>query len=176
MTDLYDRIMEQKGSFERLVMRIPGFKGYQEKQARRTADRMLRDYIAGEIEKRIDRLVRSERRILDKMGLGLMTQTREAKTAMQIYHDMVKTAAPKYDGMWAQMKIGTAELEKIYNFDEAQIRYVDRFDELLTALESAVESKEGIETAVENLHMAASEAQDAFSLRDQVLTDLSKSL
>ncbi|MCU0499433.1 MAG: hypothetical protein MUF87_18945 [Anaerolineae bacterium] len=176
MTELYDRIMEQKGSFERLVARIPGFKGYQEKQARRTADRMLRDYIAGEIEKRVDRLVRSERRILDKLGLGLMTKTREAKTAMQTYHDMVKTAAPKYDGMWAQMKIGSVELEKIYNFDEAQIRYVDRFDELLTALEAAIESKDGVETAVENLYAAANEAQDAFSLRDQVLTDLSKSL
>ena len=57
-SELYNQIMSQKGSFENLVMKIPGFKGYQEKQARRTADRMLRDHLAGEIDNHIKRFGR----------------------------------------------------------------------------------------------------------------------
>ena len=46
MSDLYDQIVSQRGQFERLIARIPGFRGYVDKGARRTADRMLRDQIA----------------------------------------------------------------------------------------------------------------------------------
>lgn len=176
MSDLYDRIVSQRGRFESLVARIPGFKGYQEKQARRTADTMLRDYISDELQRRISRFVRLENRIIDKLGIKYARSTREAKTRFQTYHDKIKTAAPKYDGMWAQMKIGPEELEKIYSFDEAQIRYVDQFDALLDAIEAAIDAPDTLEDAIEALHVLSSEAIDAFSLRDDVLTDLSKTL
>lgn len=176
MSDLSEKILGQKGRLENIIMKIPGFKGYHEKEARRQADRMLRDYIAGEIDKRVSRLVRLENRILDKIGMAPLTQTRSAKTVLQHYHDRVKTAAPKYDGMWAQMKIGPTELDKIYSFDEAQIRYVEKFDEALDAVEAAIAAPDTLDAAVEALHAAATEAHDAFDLRDEVLTELSKSV
>ena len=53
MTDLYQQISNQRGSFERLLERIPGFGGYLDRAHRRTADRLLRDHIViwdGEFE------------------------------------------------------------------------------------------------------------------------------
>jgi hypothetical protein len=176
MSELYDRIISQKSGLEELVMKIPGFRGYQEKQARRTADRILRDYIAGEIERRIERLIKLEKKILDKVGMGHISKTRDAKQQMQIFHDKVKTAAPKYDGMWAQMKIGTEELERIYSFDEAMIRYVSQMDEALDAIEGAIAEPDGLESAVEKLYDVAGEAGQAFDLRDDMLTGLSKTV
>jgi hypothetical protein len=175
-SELYDRIVSRRGRIENLIARIPGFKGYQEKQARRTADRMLRDYIAEELQKRVSRLTRLENRILDQHGMGYINATREAKMRLQTYHDKVQTAAPKYDGMFAQIKIDEADLDKIYAFDEAQIRYVDEFDTALDAIETAIDAPDTLRDAVEKLHTVANEAIDAFSLRDEVLTDLSKTL
>ncbi|MBC8170544.1 MAG: hypothetical protein H7X77_02690, partial [Anaerolineae bacterium] len=94
---------------------------------------------------------------------------------LQLYRDKINTAAPKYDGMWAQMKIGTEELDKIYSFDEAQIRYVDQFDTALDEVETAI-GTETLGEAIEKIHTLASEAIDAFTLRDDVLTGLSKTL
>lgn len=176
MSELYDKIVSQRGSIERLMARIPGFKGYQEKEARRQADSMLRAYLSGELQKRVDRLVRLENRILDKIGMAPLTATRDAKTVMQHYVDRVKTAAPKYDGMWATMKIGPEDLEKIYSFDEAQVQYVDKFDGALDALEAAIAEPDTLDGAVEGLHTVATEAHDAFDLRDEVLTNLSKTV
>lgn len=175
-SELYDRIVSRRGRLEDLIARIPGFKGYQEKQARRTADRMLRDYIAEELQKRINRLTRIENKLLDKHGLKYVNASREAKTRFQTYHDKVETAAPKYDGMFAQIKIDEADLDKIYAFDEAQIRYVDEFDTALDAIEQAVDTPEALEAAIERLHELSNEAIDAFSLRDEVLTGLSKTV
>jgi hypothetical protein len=178
MSELYDRIVSRRGRLEELIARIPGFKGYQEKQARRTADRMLRDYLSEQIDRRINRFVRLEKEAVDKIGLGFSIKMRDAKTRLQTYHDKIATAAPKYDGMWAQMKIDAADLDKIYSFDESQIRYVDQFDVAIGEVEEAIDAadKDALTDAVERLHSLASEAIDAFALRDEVLTGLSKTL
>ncbi len=176
MSDLYDQIVSQRGTFKNLLARIPGFRGYNNNADRRTADRMLRDHIAGEIAQRVSRLVAIEKSLVQDGGLSYMTSTRSAKTKLQTYHDRIKAAVPGYSGFFAAVRIGEEELEKLYSFDEAQIRYVDRFDEALAALEQAVNSKEGIEGAISALDALTVEANEAFSLREDVLTNLDKSL
>lgn len=176
MSDLYDKIVNQRGSLERLFARIPGFAGYQDKAARRKADRMLRDHIGGEISSCINRLVQIEKSMLSSGGLSYMTKTRNTKDRLQLYHDRVMAAVPGYSAMWAANKIGSEELERIYSFDEAQIRYVDQFNAALDTLDQAVKSKDGIDEALSALDTVASEANDAFGLREDVLTNLDKSL
>ncbi|MEO1288317.1 MAG: hypothetical protein AAFV93_11155 [Chloroflexota bacterium] len=174
-SDLYNKIMSQKGSFENLVMKIPGFKGYQEKQARRTADRILRDHLTGEIKKHIDRFGRLQNELLDGgKGLSYMSRAREVKSKMQAYHDKVETAAPKYSGMWSQIKITEEDLDKIYAFDEAQFRFLLQFETAMDALDTAVDSGEGVEDALESVYDVATNASDAFDLRDDVILNLSK--
>lgn len=177
MSELYDRIMGQKGSFENLMMKIPGFSGYLDKKARRTADRILRDYVAGEIAKRIKRLVELEKRILElDGGMQYMSQTSSAKSKMQLYHDRINTAAPGYSGLFEQVKIGTEEMEKLYSFDEAQIRYVDQFDAALSQLQDAVSGKTDLNEAISGLDSLAIEANEAFLMREDVITNLTKSV
>lgn len=176
MSDLYNRIVNQRGDLENLIARIPGFKGYHEKAARRTADRMLRDHIASQVQKCIDKMVRIEKIILDNGGLAYMSKTRDVKGRIQLYHDLVATAAPKYSGMWAQMKIGPDELDQIYAFDEAQIRYPEKMDMALEKLKEAALQKEGIDEALMELDDVAVEAREAFALRDDVITNFEHSL
>ena len=175
MTDLYQQISNQRGSFERLLERIPGFGGYLDRAHRRTADRLLRDHIAGLIAARIGRLVQIEKRLLDNGGLGYMSKTASIKTKLQTYHDRVKAAAPGYSGFMEAIKVGEDELNQLYSFDEAQVRYADRFDEALTALETAA-TKEAIDGALAEFDALTIEANRAFDLREDVLTNLSKDL
>lgn len=175
MSDLYQQIMNQRGSFERLLERIPGFRGYLDRAHRRTADRMLRDYIADLIAQRIQRLTQVEKRLLDNGGLSYMSKTASVKTKMQTYHDRVKAAAPGYSGFMEAITVDAEALERIYSFDEAQMRYADRFDEALSALETA-EGVDGINAAINALDALAVEANQAFNLREDVLTNLNKDL
>lgn len=81
-SDLYSQIMNDRGSLERMMARIPGFEGYLDRAARRKADRMLRDHLAGELDQRINRLARIERALLDKTGLAHMAATNAVKTRL----------------------------------------------------------------------------------------------
>lgn len=176
MSELYEQIVSQRGSVQNLVNRIPGFRGYMNRADRRSADRMLRDFIAGEIAERVQRLTNIEKAMLDNGGLMLMAKTKSAKTKIQTYQDRVKAAAPGYAGFFAAIKIEEEELGRLYSFDEAQIRYVDRFDDALDQLDEAVKTNGDVDAAIANLDAVAVEANEAFNLREDVLTNLDKSL
>ncbi|MGQ9909072.1 MAG: hypothetical protein ACUVS2_09590 [Candidatus Flexifilum sp.] len=177
MSDLYERIVSQRGTFERVLGWIPGFKGYLDKGYRRDADRMIRDYVAGELTKCVARLVELERRILDlDGGLMLMSDTNSVKTKLQTFRDRVQTAAPGYSGFMESVKIGPEELERIYAFDEAQIRFAHAINEGLDALDAAISAGSGIKEAIQQLDRLTVEANAAFSLRDQVITQIDKAL
>jgi hypothetical protein len=174
MSELYDQIVSQRGSFEQLLARMPGFRGYIDKASRRTADRMIRDYIAGLLTQSLNRLAQLERRLLEDEGLLYMSKTNSVKTKLQTYRDRVKAAAPGYSGFMEALKVEADELERLYAFDEAQARYADRFGTALDALETAITNKQGIEEAIASLDALTIEANEAFSLRENVLTDLDR--
>ncbi|MBL8045363.1 MAG: hypothetical protein JNL09_02425, partial [Anaerolineales bacterium] len=56
MSDLFQKITDAKGMLEKLVDKIPGFHGYMEKEARREADKLLRDTIANRYGEQLDRV------------------------------------------------------------------------------------------------------------------------
>ncbi len=184
MSDLYDQIVRQRGSFENLLARIPGFRGYLEKASRRTADQMLREYIAAQLHQRVKRYVMVEEKVLRlEDGLGHMARMSDVKSKLQLYRDRISSAVPEFGGFAAAVKVDDEALDRIYAFDEAQVRYLDQIDNALDALENAVD--EAVTPLVEGdartfdaelaaLEQLIREAQDAFDLRDQVLTSLHK--
>lgn len=176
MTDLYNQIVSQRGSFQRLLERIPGLRGYNDRADRRTADSMLREYLAGQVATRINRFTAAEKKLVEAGGLSHMSKTRNAKMKLQTYHDQLKAAAPGYSGFFAAIKIEAEELDLLYSFDEAQIRYVDRIEEAVAAFEQAVQANEGIGEAVDRVEAVATEASEAFALRENVITNLDQSL
>jgi hypothetical protein len=176
MSELYEQIVSQRGSLEQLMARIPGFRGYFDRASRRTADRMLRDFVASEITQRINRMAALEKKLLDSGGMMLMARTKSARTKIQTYHDRVKAAPPGYSGFFAAVKIGPEELDRLYSFDEAQVRYLDRLDEVLNQFEAAIKDDGEVGEAIDAIDTAAAEANEAFNLREDVITNLDKSL
>jgi uncharacterized protein YoxC len=101
-----------------------------------------------------------------------MSKTREVKSKIQAYRDRIKTAPPKWSGMFAQVKVTTEDLEKIYAFDEAQMRYIDDISVKIEAIENAMNADADITDALTALEDAAAEANSAFQMRDDVLLQL----
>ncbi len=175
-SNLYDKIVSQRGSLESLVARIPGFRGYQDKQARRHADRMLREFLVSQLDQHIDHFKRVQKGILDRKGLTGMGRVREVQTKLQTYRDMLNAAAPGYDGMWAQMKIESEDLARIYAFDEAQIVYIDKIAAAVDAVEETLNNDGDLQQSLSALYDTVVESMEAFRLRDDVLTNLAQSL
>ncbi len=167
--NLYDKIVGNRGSMEKLLTKLPGFRGYMELNARRQADRMMREHVAEQLRQQLDRLANIEKQLVDAGGLKYMSKTRSAKTKFQTFIDRIATDAPGYSGFFEAVKVGSDDLAIIYAFDEALLEYATRFGELLTALQDAATKNEGIDEAIAALDALTIEANEAYSLREGVL-------
>jgi len=175
MSDLYERIVSRGDALPGIMKRIPGFTGYLDLTARRAADRMIRDHVSAEVETRLARLAQIGKRLVDSEGgLSKMSQFESARTKWQTYHDRVKAAAPGYQGFFELKKVDAMALEHLYSFDEAQLRFIDQFDDALSALDNAVRANEGVSDAIDALDQLAIEANEAFKLRDDVITQIAQ--
>ena len=67
------------------------------------------------------------------------------------------------------MKIGPDDLEGIYAFDQALLDYADKFKAQLDALQEAATKNDGVDAAIHDLDALTMEANDAFSMRSDVL-------
>ena len=172
MDDLYSRIVRDRGKMENMLARLPGFRGYMELNARRQADRMIREHVADQLQQQVTRFTAIEKTLLDAGGLSYMSQTRSAKTKLQTFVDRVATDAPGYSGFFDAIKIGAQDLEIVYAFDKALLDYVDKIGERVSALQKAAQSGEGVDDAIRHLDALALEANEAYRLREDVLKGL----
>jgi hypothetical protein len=168
--DLYSRIVSQgEGKLEKLLLKVPGFRGYKELNARRQADRMIREHVADRLRQQLNRLSNIEKILVDEGGLSYMSKTRSAKTKFQTFIDRIATDAPGYSGFFEAIKIGPDDLQIIYSFDEALLDYATKFGSALDALQSAAETNEGVKEAIASLDELTVEANEAYGLRENVL-------
>lgn len=172
MNDLYSQIVGQRGSLEKLLARVPGFRGYMEMNARRNADRMIREEVARQLRQQLNRLSVIEKALLDQGGLSYMSKTRSAKTKFQTFIDRIATDTPGYSGFFDAVKIGPDDLQVIYSFDLALLDYVDKFKAQLDALEHAAGDKAVLDQAIQTLDALTIEANEAYGLRDNVLKEI----
>lgn len=169
MDDLYARIVRERGKLESLTAKIPGFRGYAEMSARRQADRLIREHVAGQLKAQLNRLPEIEKLLLDQGGLSYMSKTRSAKTKFQTFVDRVATDTPGYSGFFDALKIDAEDLEVAYAFDRALLDYADQFSEKLDALQDAALKGEGVNEAIRDLDTLTIEANEAYGLRDSVM-------
>src|SRR5258708_856373 len=172
MTDLYQRIVAQRSSFENLMAKVPGYRGYKEATDRRADDRMIREHVVALLKQQFMRLVDVEKKILPAGGLAQASVTREAKSSLKNFIDRVNTAMPGYSGFYDAQKVGPEQLEKIYSFDAALLSYADKVRDAITALDAAAADKAALPGAVTQLEAVGTEANAAYALRENVLTEI----
>lgn len=173
MTDLYNKIVGNRGSLESLMSKIPGFKGYMDMAARREADRAIREHIAGRFKPLIDRLAMIEVEMMNSGGLLHMDKTKSIKTKMDNLRRRIASDTPGYSGFFASNKVDDEVLERIYAFDEAMGGYVDDLSMKLDNLANIVTAGgDGLAATLNELDLAVMEATQAYGLREDILNGI----
>jgi hypothetical protein len=172
VTDLYRKIIADRSGLEKIVARIPGFRGYKEMSARREADRMIREHVVQALKEQMQRLVAIEKKAMSGGNLSFVGKSKSAKTNYQTFIDRVQTAAPGYSGFYSANKVGSEELERVYAFDAALIKYADEMRGILDALDHALTQKEKVDETLTALESLVIDANAAFGMRDNVVTEI----
>jgi hypothetical protein len=119
MNDQLENARQRRNILERLGSKIPGFSGYLEREMRREVDKLQRDWLADQVDRArfaINGKVRdwSREGRLENLDHASSIEKKLDRLANRIRH-----ADYGSSGFFDAVKIGQAELDRIYEFDLA---------------------------------------------------------
>lgn len=113
----YEAAQEQRNWLERLGARIPGFKGYQDRELRRDVDRMQREHISRELGVLKGSVRTRARDYTDAGQIGALHLFDRLDRKLDGLSQAIRFADYGASGLFDVVKILDPELEKLYEFD-----------------------------------------------------------
>ncbi len=168
--DYRQTVEDSKGGLEKLISKIPGYRGYKEKENRRAADKLLRDHLAGQLDEQRRKLVELQRGLLEGGGLMLMDDLERAVTKVQKLADKIRTASYGYAGLFDAVKVKEEDLDALYEFDEDMLTHILNIQTAVDSLAGVLESGgEDVKGAIRGVTSVAGEAEGAWRKREQAI-------
>ncbi|MEE8308607.1 MAG: hypothetical protein V3R81_15170 [Gammaproteobacteria bacterium] len=170
MVDSYGKVQESQSGLEKLLAKIPGWGGYQERQNRRKADQILRQTLAEKLAIQRRNLDTAQKDLINHGKLDLIDDVGSAVTQLQTFIDRVRTATYGYSGMFDAVRVNEDELEQMYNFDAALFEYEERLEAATSRLREAISIGEGLNETIRIIQDICREANSTFDQREHALT------
>ncbi|HOT92523.1 MAG TPA: hypothetical protein PLJ78_10855 [Anaerolineae bacterium] len=165
---LLDTVKEEMSGFEQLVAKIPGYKGYKEKEQRRDADKLLRDHIVNRMRTVKTQLDGLQQDLIGAGKFDLLDETGSAATQIQTFIDRVRTAPYGYGGLFDAVKVKEEDLDRVYEFDSALLSYAERIESAISSAREGLEG-ENARSLILMVRDLAREANATFDERQDVL-------
>ena len=173
MSDLKDSIFSNVTGdmdiFKKIASKIPGFKGYVERQARRDSDKVLRDMIANRARELEGQISSLQREFISHGEIAYVDDLEAAAIKLRTFGDRVRTAPRGYSSLFEAVKINEEELAKLYEFDSTLLDKTDAVRRAIENVQSSV-GTEGLPASIRNLESSARQCIEAYDQRDQIVT------
>ncbi len=167
--DLRETVESALGGLEGLAIKIPGYKGYKEKELRREADKLLRGQIAQQLGDQRRRLVELQNRAISQAQIEYLDDLERAASKLQLLIDRVKTASYGYAGLFDALKVKEEQLDMLYDFDARMLASVEVVAADVDHVESAIATREGIAEAIAELVETVEQANRTFGHRNEAI-------
>jgi len=167
--DVRERVTEALGGLEQLVAKIPGYQGYKEKEMRREADKLLREHLARQFEEQRRSITNLQKQLIDARQVGLLDDLESGVMKLQYLIDRLKTASYGYAGFFDAIKVKEAQLDALYEFDNALMDEVPNVATAINKVSAAIAAKEGVAEAIADLVSTIQGVNDTFSKRQDVI-------
>src|SRR4030042_4211164 len=101
MTDqFFGSVQEDMDPFKKILAKIPGFKGYIERQARRDSDKLLRDTIADRYEKEWQRISTLQVEFITQGEITYVDDLERAAIKLRTFADRIRRAARGHSSLF----------------------------------------------------------------------------
>jgi len=118
---IVDRARAGQNTLEQVANAIPGFRGYREKELRRDADRLQREYLAARLEECKKPLNETAAAATRTGGLDLINDVETARKRLDRVVARIRFADRGYAGFFDAVKVDEDALARVYEFDLALV-------------------------------------------------------
>ncbi|MFZ2095433.1 MAG: hypothetical protein WAV05_02235 [Anaerolineales bacterium] len=172
MSDIKDQIFQKITNsmdiFKKIASKIPGFKGYVERQNRRDSDKLIRDTIFQRFRELEGRVSDLQVEFINQGEINLIDDLEKAALRLRTFADRVRTAPRGYSSLFEAVKINEAELAKLYEYDATLLDKTDEVSRAIDNIQASV-GTDGLPAAIRNLQTISKECIKAYDRRQEVL-------
>ncbi len=168
MSDILDQVTGQQDFLTKILAKIPGFKGYIERNDRRMSDKLLREKIADEFDALNQRVSSLQRELVDQGILSAVGSLENASIKLRQFSDRVRTASYGYSGVFDAIKINEEQLGQVYQYDYELLELADGVRSAIDNVETSI-GEEGLDAAIRHLTTVSQQCVDAFNKRTEVM-------
>lgn len=173
---LLDNIESERDNFEQLLDKLPGYKGYKEKEMRRESDMVVREALAARLQAQLRRIAPMQEIILresrleltDKLELNSYVGT--LVTALQTLIDRIKAAPKGHGSLFSAVRVKEGELEALQAFDEELGSELPTLVAALDELGKTIDNEGNVRGATRQTRKAIDEMTSTFNKRSAVIT------
>jgi hypothetical protein len=123
--DILNKARAGQNALEGIVNAVPGFKGYREKELRRDADKLQREYLANALEECKKTLNDHASEATRSGRLDALNEIETARKRLDKVVARIRYADRGYAGFFDTIKVDDAVLQRIYEFDLSLLADVD---------------------------------------------------
>ena len=172
MSDIKDQIFQKITSsmdiFKKLASKIPGFKGYVERQNRRDSDKLIRDTIYRRFRELEGRVSDLQVEFINQGEIKYTNDLEKSALRLRTFADRVRTAPRGYSSLFEAVKINEAELAKLYEYDATLLDKADDVGRAIDNIQASV-GTDGLPAAIRNLQTLSKECIKAYDRRQEVV-------
>jgi len=171
--DVYGKAKGELRLSEKVEAKVPGFKGYKEKELRRESDRLVRNTVVQRLNKaRSDTKEVFQALSEHKLAEALTRMDRLVMVFDRVV-EKVNHASYSYAGFFNVVKIKEDKLDKMIAFDNGLVGYADAVSEQVAAFKKEV-AEGKFEDALEQIKKigeSLGSLEDTFDSRKEAITE-----
>jgi hypothetical protein len=164
---IFGKVSEDMDPFKKILVKVPGFSGYIERQKRRDSDKLIREYIFDRFRELEGRVSRLQRDFISQGEIKYVDDLEATAIKLRTFADRVKTATRGYAGLFDAVNVNEEELTELYVYDAAMLDLVDEIDHAIDNVQSSV-GTDGLPASIRHLETKAEECIQMFDKRDAV--------
>lgn len=171
MSDLRDKVQEDRGLIKKIELAIPGFRGYRKREDLRAADNMLRSQLANRLGEAKDQVKKCRKTLSKQMELDLLEDVSGVINNLQMTESKLRHAEQGYSGISADFRIEEEELNKLYEWDLGLIQNIDKILSQVESLKEVISRKDNNQTlsSLEDIQSVIDEFNNLFSKRIETI-------
>lgn len=169
MSDILDKVLQDRDPIQKILSYIPGFKGYFDRQNRRDADKLLRESVANRFDELYQRVSALQRDMVNQNDLKYIDDLEAAAIKIRTFSDRIRNATYGYAGLFDAVNVNSEELQQLHQYDLALLQYSDSIGSAIDNVERSLGS-DGLEAAIRHLVALTREAVVAYDRRKELIT------
>lgn len=170
----FNKVKSEMRITEKIALLIPGFRGYKEKELRREADKLVRNYIDQQLMLSKDDLRVVFQRIVDNKLNDLWTDIDRLITNLDTVASEINHASYGYSGFFDAVKIQERNLDAMINYDQKLIDNIKSLDaEIKQFKDEALNGNfENARTRIKEIRSSVDQLDKLYNERKNVILDV----